>query len=535
MQGYIDFILNNAQRVLTQVDRDPDSLTYGSCDRNYWHLKIRDFSSAILQQTMLTMALLYTIDFKGNIYFQNANMRDWSIAALKYIKRIQLSDGSFNEYYPHEHGYPPTAFILFSACMTYQILHLDDPEFLTCLEKTGKYLSNATEQKASNQEFAAIAGLYFLYEITGKTEYNSACKQKLKRLLTQSSPEGWFMEQGGADIGYASVALDMLSEYYWHSKEESVREPLEKMVDFLKYFVHPDKTIGGEYGSRNTTYLMPNGFTVLELMGNRDAAAVNHFIYEQVDPYQHFMNSVDERYLSHYVMHSFLRALKKIQLLEMPRVDTKILPCFCNHKKVFEDSGLITFCNGNYFAVCNAKKGGTVKAYQNAKEVFADFGYRHIIKLGTVSATNWLDQSYEISYQEDGFSVSGKFNCVKQKVQNPVYHLGLRVSAFCFGKRINTLMKKVLLFSDKHENITFVRKVKFLPDTIEIEDRIENKTGRPVILSPAGNFSLRLVASGKFFSITDLLEIRREPFVVNSIYCMKKKFQVTADGSNKGR
>ena len=60
---YRDFILEKAPLVLTQVDRDKDSLTYGSCDRNHWHLKIRDFTSAILQQTALTMALLYQVPF----------------------------------------------------------------------------------------------------------------------------------------------------------------------------------------------------------------------------------------------------------------------------------------------------------------------------------------------------------------------------------------------------------------------------------------------------------------------------------------
>ncbi len=37
-------------RILTQLDRDPTSSTYGCADRNWWHYKIRDFPSIILQQ-----------------------------------------------------------------------------------------------------------------------------------------------------------------------------------------------------------------------------------------------------------------------------------------------------------------------------------------------------------------------------------------------------------------------------------------------------------------------------------------------------
>ena len=46
---YRDYIRKKLPLVLTQIDRDRHSKTYGCCDRNFWHLKIRDFPSAILQ------------------------------------------------------------------------------------------------------------------------------------------------------------------------------------------------------------------------------------------------------------------------------------------------------------------------------------------------------------------------------------------------------------------------------------------------------------------------------------------------------
>ena len=96
---YADFILKNVYRVITQIDRDEHSTTYGSCDRNHWHLKIRDFTSAILQQSGLTLALLYSVYFEGNIYHQNENIKKWAEATVYYWARIQLKDGSYNEYY----------------------------------------------------------------------------------------------------------------------------------------------------------------------------------------------------------------------------------------------------------------------------------------------------------------------------------------------------------------------------------------------------------------------------------------------------
>lgn len=44
---YTNFILKKTPVVLTQIDRDEHSKTYGICDRNHWHLKIRDFRTCI--------------------------------------------------------------------------------------------------------------------------------------------------------------------------------------------------------------------------------------------------------------------------------------------------------------------------------------------------------------------------------------------------------------------------------------------------------------------------------------------------------
>ena len=112
---YQDFILRFLPRLITQLDRDPDSPNYGCFDRNHWHYKIRDFSSAIIQQAGLSIALAYKHPFKGNHYHSEIKLKQWAIASVEYWSRIQLKDGSFNEYYPFEHSFPSTAFSLFAV------------------------------------------------------------------------------------------------------------------------------------------------------------------------------------------------------------------------------------------------------------------------------------------------------------------------------------------------------------------------------------------------------------------------------------
>lgn len=523
---YSKFIIENMPRILTQVDRDEDSKTYGSCDRNYWHLKIRDFSSAILQQTCLTLAMVYKYDFDGNIYYKNACIKKWAIAALRYIGKIQLRDGSFNEYYPNEHGFPPTAFILYAGCMTYKELDLEDTEILGFLGKAASWLRKHVESRAYNQEWASIVGLYLYYTLTENEDVKQDIDKKLNNLLEKQSVEGWYMEQGGADIGYLSVTLDMMTEYYLYSKDAKVKESINGVVRFLQYFVHQDGTIGGEYGSRNTIYFMPNGIENVANMGLETsgiAKSIRNKVYNQGTGKNHFMDSVDERYLTHYVMHSYLRANCKY----LDEKGDVILPCDSKHYMEFREAGLVTMNNGNYFVVIGASKGGIIKCYVNGKEKWVDCGYRSKIKEGTIATTNWLDSSYDISYLDKEIRIKGKFNVVTPKVQSPFYHFCLRVGAAILGNKVNSIVKKLTIFTDNHNEMEFERRIVLNEDTIIIHDKIVSP--KLVDVYEADNNSLRLVASGKFYSSSDLLmtDLRRYNKITS--LCLSKTYDVISD------
>lgn len=501
MSVYEAYINKIVPKVLTQVDRDIHSRTYGSCDRNFWHLKIRDFSSAILQQTGLALFLLYELDFGGNICFGKTDVREWAKGTLYFWKKIQLKDGSFNEYWPNEHGFPPTAFSLYTACELYKRLGLCDDSLVDAFEKTGKYLVGHIETQAYNQELASITALYSLYTITRKSWVLEGVNKKLKRILDLQSSEGWFPEYGGADIGYLSVSLDMLAEYYWMSRDESVIKPLNKMIDFLVYFIHPDGTVGGEYGSRNTIYFCPNGLEVLTQLGNEKAAAIKDAILGGAGKNYYFMDSVDDRYCSHYLLHSFLRALQKEMEYGIKKTQYA-LPYKENIEKYFEEAGIYIRSLGNVYLITGLRKGGVTKLYIDGKECFIDCGYRINYGAGKVAATNWQDSHYIVHVDSGTVQVEGQFSLVALKVPSPLLHMGLRVVAKVVGNKIINTLKKKIIFTDKHKEIAFCRKVCIEEGKLIIRDQISSPV--PVRLECAGTESLRHVASGKFFSVSDL-------------------------------
>ena len=501
-QKYASFIQINLPRVLTQIDRDPDSPTYGCCDRNYWHYKIRDYSSAILQQSGLVLAKLYQLDFPGNLLFQNQMSVDMATATLDFWRKIQLADGSFNEYYPHEHGFPPTAFSFYSSCEIYRELGLEDPIYLRAFAKTARYLSEHIELQASNQEMASITALYSYFLISNNQDMKPAIERKLQRILSTQSIEGWFPEYGGADFGYQSVCLDMLAEYYHLSHDERVLEPMERTAAFLKWFIQPDGTIGGEYGARNTTYFLPFGLELLASRGNADAITMRSILFKNCDQPDYFQHAIDDRYFTHYVLHSFARAFE----LPIKKVEIKnCLPYQKMGEMYFPESGLLSKTEKKYFAVYSLKKG-CLKVFLDKKFTFSDFGYRIDLGKNTIAATNWLDSENQYSFSKtENFAITkGRFTRVHIRTSSPIGHIGLRIASSLLGNRIIRLLKKKMIFVDKHIETWFERTVHFHPNSIVIQDKIHSP--QKITIKSAPPFSLRHVASSKFFSAGDLAE-----------------------------
>ena len=503
---YIDFILNNTPRIITQIDRDFDSITFGSCDRNYWHLKIRDFSSAILQQSALTLAVLHKKNFPGNIYYNNKNILTWVKGILNYWRKIQLNDGSFNEYYPNEHAFPPTAFSLFTVAETYKRLNLNDRNLLESMNKASKFLIKNYESQAYNQEIASITGLYSYYSIKKESWILKGLNEKLDRVLMAQSKEGWFPEYGGADLGYLSVSFDMLAEYYWLSKDEKVKKPLEKLLKFISYFCHPDRTYGGEYGSRDTIYLLPNGLETMIRMGSTTAISVKQHIFNN-QAHKNYHNSIDDRYFSHYVLHSYARAIEKeIVTKKIKKQDIPLLPCQTEHLKLFNKAGLLTFKRRDIYGIISLKKGGVIKLFKGDKEIFSDYGYRYL-KNNSIALTNWLDNSYNFNLENlYQIEIKGYFNLIKQQTSSPLKHFLLRTLSVIIGKSLIKILKNKLIFINSHTSTYFVRNIKIEDNKIIINDEIyPKKTIKKLHSSPI--YSLRHVASGKFFHASELLKL----------------------------
>jgi len=71
-------------------------------------------------------------------------------------------------------------------------------------------------------------------------------------IYSRQSEEGWFLEYEGADPGYQTLDMHYQALFFKETDcDRIVLAHVEKSLEFLAYFLHPDGSIGGEYGSRS--------------------------------------------------------------------------------------------------------------------------------------------------------------------------------------------------------------------------------------------------------------------------------------------
>ena len=90
---YYKEVLSQMPRILNLLDRNPASKTFGSFDREFWNYNAFDFSCARKQEAVLTLALMYNLRRKDNIYYNSPLLLEWINAALNYWVTIQHKNG----------------------------------------------------------------------------------------------------------------------------------------------------------------------------------------------------------------------------------------------------------------------------------------------------------------------------------------------------------------------------------------------------------------------------------------------------------
>ncbi len=369
-ERYLQEALSYFPKLLELVDKNRLSETYGCFDRAFWHYRTSDFPSGMYQESVLPLALVFGLESPNNPYFHEERIKEIAIAGIDFARKSAHADGSCDDYFPFERASGATAFSLYACTEAYRLLNLDRPDFLKFFKKTGRYLAGYGYEESgilSNHKALIILCLFNVSLTTGDPFFKAQAREKLDHLLSLQDSEGWFPEYEGADPGYLTFTIDFLAKYFQRSKDEKVVQPLVRAIEFASYFMHPDGSFGGEYGSRNTFHFVPHGFELMASYTPWAVSTANQFLDSIKTGKRSYID--DDRIFIHYV-YNYLQAYQDFYSDRHTEISQKDQI----FQKIFPHASLLVQNSKAGYAVFSLVKGGVGKIFKEKRLALSDCG-----------------------------------------------------------------------------------------------------------------------------------------------------------------
>jgi hypothetical protein len=496
-------------RILTQVCRDPSHPAYGCFDRNWWHYKIRDFPSIIMQQGGYTLWEAAS----GTDHPQQHSLRDLAAAACLFWNKRAIRHGAFEEYYPWEEGYPPLAFGTLAVAKLAGQGATNQADLEEGLRIATRQLLNRFESEAANQQMAGLAALAVLRQLQPALVPAHAYEHLLARTLALQTTEGWFLEYGGPDIGYLSVTIDCLWDIHDHQPDDRVKQSLLSACRFISQITALGSVHVGLHNARNTDYLVPYGLVraARELAPDWPEGQITvDAIFRGASEPGHFLHATDDRYLCHYIGHSVIRARNYLsQASEILHPSSKVedpshLPTFpaSRHFPLSSHYLFPADDDRSFGALVTPKKGG-IFSLQSGGEQASDYGWV-IQDPDSQHITHWWSDEWQWREEDAGtLAIEGNFYVHRETESSPFKHLVLRVMSLLLGRSIIARLKSRLIFRRPRSPYRFKRVISVGKDAVCVRDGIMGLTNFSA-LRRAPRPSKRHVASADSFHPEDL-------------------------------
>jgi hypothetical protein len=492
-------------RLLSQIDRDPDSPTFGSCDRGFWMYRLHDFDSGVMQQAGLTLACLAALVREKRTGPETPNLRDADPAYLESVARAVNSrtarllahNGFLDEYYPGEQSYPGTVFAAYATLASAVMLEQSEIIEHAGLLATADRLLGREPSSAANQDVAAAAFLALYAKARGWRRESASAT--VRSLLAGPDGSGRCVEYGGGDLGYATVSLCHLA-YILLDESHDCGEQLDELARFVADFVSPSGQLGGEFASRSTTYWLPFGVMIA---ARRDPEVAADLAWlDLASAYER----LDDRYLMHYCLASLARTALEAHRGAAPGVGEGTAVDgwrVANHA----ERGLLALRSTGRAVFIGTHKGGaySVESTRAADGplYMTDAGYR-LQQGDAVYATGVVDPEPDVEVEADEARVVIRVRCGFRRYRtltaSPNKTVALRV-ARVLGPNLNQYFKQRLITNA--ELITGPRLERTLrldraKNVLEVEDDVQGlQSGQALTVAPP--VSLRLVPSARFW------------------------------------
>lgn len=471
-------------KILTLLDRNPHSPTYGCFDRNFWHYKIIDFPSGMAQEFVLPLTLAYLTPVSDNPFYGQSVIKQWVAAGMHYAAKSAHADGSCDDYFPFERAGGAAAFSLLACIESYMRLEFQDAKLLDFFSCRADWLAHHQESgRLTNHQALIVLCLELLSRLLNTDRWDRAKAQRLEQVFDWQNEEGWFQEYEGCDPGYHTLTISCLARIYQMNPDPRLKQSLIKAVELATHFVHPDGSFGGEYTSRNTYNFFPHGF---ELVGQWLPAALainDRFLVGLANGKAPCY--ADDHIIGHHTWnylltwHDFVADRPALS----PRLDGRIwLP---------QARLLIDRRQGTelYLAL---NKGGVFKLFQNAELTAADTQFSLQVRQGNKikNAVGHLVSDYTVEIEPDEILIRGQLGWAKQKQMTPLNLMILRVVMLTVGRffpnLIRKILQKLLIVGKSDAPFQFVRRFRWQNGHWHVTDELRANRWDDVVTAGIG-------------------------------------------------
>ena len=471
-------------KILTLLDRNPHSPTYGCFDRSFWQYKLIDFPSGMSQEFVYPLALAYYTEIDNNPFYYQPVIIDWVEAGILYAVKSSHRDGSCDDYFPFERAGGAAAFSLLACIESYTLMGLNNPEILRFFVKRADWLAHHQESgRLTNHQALIVLCLELLSRLLKNDRWDKVKQARLEQVLAWQNPEGWFQEYEGCDPGYHTLTISCLARVYQLNPSNRLKDALAKAVILASQFVHPDGSYGGEYTSRNTYNFFPHGF---ELVGKwmPEALTINdrflQGLAEGLAPCY-----ADDRIIGHHTW-NYLLAWRDY-LPNRPEIKPHPPGRFW-----LEEGGILIDRRNQTELYLALNKGGVFKLFRNGKLIASDTQFSLQVQEGNKikNAVGHLVSNYQTSVEENEIFIQGSLGWAKQKQMNPLNLMILRVVMLSVGRffpnLIRKLLQKILITGKKSAPFRFQRRLQWQNGRWQISDELSAASWNKVISAGIG-------------------------------------------------
>jgi hypothetical protein len=495
---------------------DATSKTFGVGDRYHWAWKLIDFPNGTYQSAVHGLSLLLVHKMLPNFISEQEILNRIHTIVIG-INNIIAKNGSLDEALPNEYSFCVTALVAADVLAAYDNLktYLTTEQAQYWLDTVRPMISFLKKQDEyhgfiSNHLATAALSMYRWHHITNDKEAKVRGKVWLDRILNNQSLEGWYCEYGGPDPGYQTWCTTQLAQLYYLLKDDVLLQSLKKSLNFLVYAAHPDGSFGGNYGSRNTRFLLPGGLTMLS-SDDANASALTRFSVEHLDNHRYVnLDSVDEGNLIPFFNDYVLAAIGYMnnQLFLKP----SILPCFDNKnfRNYYSNSGWLVDRGKHHYTIINLNKGGSLVHFELNHKIldFSGFFWKnkknHIFS--TIKSQARLLENLDLNSNE--LICDFPITKISRPLPNPFNFLVLRLMSLTIFKSIflgNTVKRflSYCLIKRKTKYVGFIRKRFSLGPSVRVE--VISSTKKEIMIAYGHFFAIHMASQGYWQNGDDLL------------------------------